>query len=129
MRVILDTNCIISALVFSKGRMAKLRELWKTGKITPLVSHETTIELIRVLAYPKFSLDRTEINILLGDFLPFSETWVQNLVDKDLPELADPEDEIFIKLAQAAHPDFLVSGDKHILGLREKYPELNIVTP
>lgn len=129
MRVILDTNCVISALVFSKGRMAKFRELWKTEKITPLVNAETIIELIRVLAYPKFSLNRTEIDILLGDYLQFSEICVQNQISGKMPELADPNDEIFIWLAKTAKPDFLVSGDKHIHCIRDKYPELNIITP
>ena len=129
MRVILDTNCVISALVFSKGRMTKFRELWKTEKITPLVNAETIIELIRVLAYPKFSLDRAEIEILLGEYLQFSQICVQNRLPGNTPELADPNDEVFIRLAKTANPDFLVSGDRHILCLREKYPELNILTP
>lgn len=119
MRVILDTNCVVSALIFSRGRMAKFRGLWKSGKITPLVSNETILELIRVLAYPKFSLCKTEIDFLLGDYLPFTETWVQDQVMENTPELEDPDDEIFIRLAKTANPDFLVSGDKHILHLRE----------
>lgn len=129
MRVVLDTNCVVSALIFSKGRMAKFRELWISGKITPVVSNETILELIRVLAYPKFSLDRTEIDILLGDYLPFTETCIQEQVMDNTPELEDPDDEIFIRLAKTAKPDFLVSGDKHILHLRELYPRLNIIDP
>ena len=49
-RVVFDTNCIISALVFSKKKMAWLRYRWQSGEIVPLVSKDTANELLRVLA-------------------------------------------------------------------------------
>jgi predicted nucleic acid-binding protein len=36
-RVVLDTNVILSALIFSRGRFAWLREAWKNGRIRPFV--------------------------------------------------------------------------------------------
>ncbi len=72
-RVVLDTNCLISALLFSTGRLAWLREGWQAGRFIPLVSRDTIGELIRVLAYPKFRLDAREQETLLADFLPFAD--------------------------------------------------------
>ena len=52
-RVALDTHCVVSALLFSRGRLAWLRRAWQSGRVVPLVSRGTAAELIRVLVYPK----------------------------------------------------------------------------
>jgi uncharacterized protein len=70
-RVVLDTNCLISALLFSKGKLSWLRDAWQRERFTPLASRDTVEELIRVLAYPKFKLNKDELEILLADFLLF----------------------------------------------------------
>ena len=67
-RVVLDTNCVISALLFSKHSMAWLRHSWQNAHITPLASKDTVNELMRVLAYPKFNLSKAEQALLLADF-------------------------------------------------------------
>jgi len=56
-RVVLDTNVIVSALLF-KGALSRLVELWRKGKIIPVISKETFAELTTVLHYPKFSLSK-----------------------------------------------------------------------
>ncbi|TVP81925.1 PIN domain-containing protein [Thioalkalivibrio sp.] len=48
-RVVLDTNCIVSALLFSRGRLAWLRHAWQSGQFCPLVSRATAEELIRAM--------------------------------------------------------------------------------
>ncbi len=73
MRVVLDTNVVISALVFG-SRLSWLRHACAAGTIRPIICRETVQELLRVLAYPKFGLDATERELLLGDYLPFAET-------------------------------------------------------
>ena len=82
-RVVLDTNCLISALLFSRGTLGLLRTLWQEKKFTPLLCTSTVKELIRVLAYPKFKLTPDDIQELLGDILPWAE----------IVELTCPEDE------------------------------------
>ncbi len=72
--VVLDPHTLVSALLFSQGRLVWLRDAWHTPHIIPLVSRDTTRELIRVLNYPKFKLQRAEQEVLLGDFLPWAET-------------------------------------------------------
>ncbi|WP_334706225.1 putative toxin-antitoxin system toxin component, PIN family [Nostoc sp.] len=67
-RVVIDTNIIISALIFG-GRVSRLRLAWQDDLFTPLVSKATTTELIRVLAYPKFKLTPTEQEDLLSDYI------------------------------------------------------------
>lgn len=55
-RVVLDSNVVLSALLFSRGRLAWIRAAWQGGRFVPLASKPTVEELIRVLGYPKFRL-------------------------------------------------------------------------
>ena len=66
-RLVIDTNVLLSALLFSSGSLTWLRRAWQAKTIRPLVSRETTMELIRVLAYPKFRLTEDEREDVTGD--------------------------------------------------------------
>ena len=118
-RVVLDTNVVISALLFERSRLSWLRPSWMAGDFRPLVSHGTTAELLRVLSYPKFQLVDQEIEALLGDFLPFSEPIEVPVEVKEataaFPRLPDPDDRIFLQLAEAGTAEFLVTGDQDLL--------------
>ena len=48
-RLVLDTNVLVSALLFPTGSLSWLRHAWHSEAIIPLASHDTTVELIRVL--------------------------------------------------------------------------------
>ena len=127
-RVVLDTNCLVSALIFSRSRFAWLREGWQTRRFIALASRDTVGELLRVLAYPKFKLTRHEQETLLGDFLPYVETIKIETVPDGLPDIRDADDIIFLVLAAASDADALVSGDSDIHAVREQFqvPILNV---
>jgi putative PIN family toxin of toxin-antitoxin system len=127
-RVVLDTNCLVSALIFSRGKAGQLRAAWQRGDIIPLVCRETITELIRVLGYPKFKLDHEDIESLLADLLPWTETVEMNTNRDAIELLRDKDDAVFIHLAQAVSAAFLISGDRHLLELRDIFPELHIVS-
>ena len=127
-RVVLDTNCLVSALIFSHGKAGQLRAAWQRGDIVPNVCRETVTELLRVLGYPKFKLEQEDIENLLADILPWAETVAINTFHDAVELLRDKDDAVFIHLAQASSAVFLVSGDKHLLELRDIYPELHIVS-
>lgn len=117
-RVVLDTYCLISALVFSGAVSTRFSTLWQTQRILPVICPETHAELQEVLAYPKFALSTQMQTILLSEFIPFAECLPSIQPMETIPELAEPDDAKFIRLAQRARTDYLVSGDKHIL----RYP-------
>ncbi len=127
-RVVLDTNCLVSALIFSHGRAGQLRIAWQRGDIIPVVCRESVAELLRVLGYPKFKLRHEDIKNLLADVLPWAETLELNSCDDNIEFLRDRDDAVFIRLAQAADTAYLVSGDRHLLELRGVFPELHIVS-
>lgn len=117
-RVVLDTNCLVSALIFSRSRFAWLREAWQAKRFIALASRDTVSALLRVLAYPKFKLTREEQETLLAEFLPFVETVKVETTPQGLPEIRDTDDAMFLALAAVAQADALVSGDGDIQAVR-----------
>ncbi|NVZ10771.1 putative toxin-antitoxin system toxin component, PIN family [Allochromatium humboldtianum] len=120
-RVVLDTNCLVSALIFSRGRFDWLREAWQTKRFTALASHDTVSELLRLLTYPKFKLTREEQETLLADFLPYVETVKIDTTPESLPDIRDADDIIFLVLAVVGRADALVSGDGDIQAVRDQF--------
>jgi putative PIN family toxin of toxin-antitoxin system len=117
-RVVLDTNCLVSSLIFSRGRFAWLRDAWQAKRFIALASHDTVSELLRVLAYPKFKLSHDKQETLLAEFLPFIEAVKIETTPEGLPEIRDADDVIFLVLAAVAKADALVSGDGDILAVK-----------
>ncbi len=126
-RLVLDTNTVLSALLFSNGRLAWLRPSWQAQRFVPLVSRATVEELLRVLAYPKFKLTAAEREDLLGDYLPYCETVVA-LAPTGVPACRDAADMPFLALAITAGADALVSGDADLLVLADEF-SIAIIAP
>lgn len=99
-------------------RGAGARDAWQRGRIVPVVCHETVTELLRVLAYPKFKLSRSDQEELLADFLPYAEIVVIQDPPSNLPVCRDPANQIFLVLARQAEVCALVTGDADLLALR-----------
>jgi putative PIN family toxin of toxin-antitoxin system len=126
LRVVLDTNVLVSALIL-KGSISGLVDLWRMGRITPVLSRETFDEFRRVLGYPKFSLSTSEIQgILQQEILPFFE--VVERVDPVAGVCRDPDDDKFLACAASAKVAFVVSGDKDLCSLG-KFGLVRILTP
>lgn len=126
LRVVLDTNVLVSALIL-KGKTSVLVDLWRAGRITPVLSRETFDEFRRVLEYPKFSLSKNEIQgILQQEILPFFE--VVERVDPIAGVCRDPDDDKFLACAASAKVSFLVSGDKDLCSLG-KFGLVRILKP
>ena len=116
-RVVLDTNVVLSALVFAHGRLAPLRLAWQQSRCRPLVSRATAAELIRVLAYPKFKLAADDQQELLADYLPCCTVVAIPARPPRTPACRDPFDVAFLQLAIVGKADFLVTGDEDLLSL------------
>jgi len=125
-RVVFDTNVVLSALLFSNGRLAWLRQHWREGSSVPLLSQASAAELARVLAYPKFRLSPEDRFELLADYLPYCETI--EAVHRCRLACRDANDRLFLDLAQSGGADFLVTGDQDLLALAGRTAFL-IVTP
>ena len=110
LRAVFDTNVVISALIFGR-RLAWLRNGWASGTLVPIVCRQTTNELLRVLAYPKFRLPPADRMMLLEDYLPYAEIIALADPPPDLRSIErDPDDAVFLALAMAAQVP-LITGD------------------
>jgi len=126
LKVVLDTNILISALLFG-GKLHAIVQAWKEGKIKLIFCYETLEEFIKVLYYPKFGLSEEEITYLVElETLPFSEL-IENSVTLSSDTLKDKDDIKFLECALSAKADYLVSGDKALLELKE-YEGIKIIS-
>jgi uncharacterized protein len=126
MKVVLDTNVLISAILFD-GIPGELIFLWKSNRIQPLASKEIIDEYIKVLTYPKFELSEAEINyILYSEILPYFDI----IQIKNRPKIIkhDPSDDKFIHCAKAGKAGVIITGDQHLLNLKI-YQKIKLLTP
>lgn len=120
-RVVIDTNLVLSALVFAQGRLAPLRHAWQGTHCQPLVSSVTAAELIRVLAYPKFKLTAADQQELLADYLPYCTIVRMPAKSPTTPACRDSFDLPFLQLAFAGKAKYLVTGDRDLLSLAGQF--------
>lgn len=121
MRVVLDTNVVLSALVFAGGALGPLRGAWQSARCVPLVSAVTVTELAQALAYRKFKLTAEEQRELLADYLPYATVVRMPARPPKTPDCRDPTDIPFLQLAVVGKADYLVTGDKDLLALAGQF--------
>ena len=89
-----------------------------------LVSSETIDEFLRVLKYPKFKLNKIQVETLIRQYIPYVtriETHESDLPN-DFPQCRDPKDQVFLELSYLGQAESLISGDTELLVLNERLP-------
>jgi len=126
-RLVVDTNVLISALLVEASLPAQLIALWRDGRFDLLTSATQVDELMRVTRYPKI---RQRLAPALAGRL-INELRDIAVVLKDLPTVTicpDPFDNYLLAIAGVGSAEFLVTGDKRdLLGLG-RYEGTKIVT-
>jgi putative PIN family toxin of toxin-antitoxin system len=125
LRVVLDTNVLVSGLAYPASTPGRIVQLWRDGGLDVVLSRYLLDEMARVL--PRLSrgrLNEAEIRDLT-DSLTFLADVVEPDEQRD-PELRDPNDQLVLAMFRAAQAQYLIRGDKDLLALRHRYP---IVTP
>ena len=118
----LDSNTVLSALLFPRGRLVWIPPLWRAGSILPLVCGSRARELIDALAYPKFRLGERDIQTVLAAYLPFTEAVDVHDRVSSIPRCRDPNDQVFLRLAAVGQAQVLATGDRAILEIAEPLP-------
>lgn len=124
MKVVLDTNVYISAALFGR-RSEEILQLATVGKIELVVSPSLLGELSDKLE-SKFKWSEKQIRFFVGTIKMVAE-----IVE---PEEAihavedDPDDDKVLECAVAGSVDIIVSGDKHLLKMKE-YRGIMIISP
>lgn len=126
MRVVLDTNVLVSALLFT-GVSSELVPLWQRSAITVLLSRTILEEYLRVLSYPKFQLSEAEIKSLIEEeLLPYVE--VVNPRRRLRVVERDPSDNKFLECAITGKARVIISGDNDLLSIG-RYRSVSIQSP
>jgi uncharacterized protein len=136
LKVVFDTNVVVSATLFRSSFLSPLRAAWQEGRVSTVVCAETNAELLRVLTYAKFKLTEASIAHVLALYLPYAQSHKIKLSSKlasPLPICRDVRDQIFLELAHSAQVDLLVSGDDDLLSLSDdsamQHLSFKIMTP
>ena len=114
MRLVIDTNILISALLASSALPAHLITLWREGRFDVLTLAAQMDEVTRVTRYPRI---RERLTPALAGRL-INELRDIAIVVETLPRAtvsADPYDNYLLAMAAAGAADFLVTGDKRDL--------------
>jgi putative PIN family toxin of toxin-antitoxin system len=114
-KVVIDTNIYISA-IFWGGKPRAVIDLGRDKKIQIFTSPDIENEISEKLRV-KFNLPESEVNQILFDFSTFT---FPIIVKKKYQVVSkDPDDDKFIECAMQCHADFIVTGDHHLLDIRE----------
>jgi putative PIN family toxin of toxin-antitoxin system len=125
LRVVLDTNVMVSALAYPGSIPGRILNACREGELDLVLSRYILDELVRVLPrLPRIKLTSAEIRDLADSFLFLAE--IVEPGTKQDAALRDPADQMVLATLRAAQADYLVTGDKDLLALGEHYP---IVTP
>lgn len=125
MKVMLDTNILVSAFVFKSKKMNEL--IYKLS-----VEHETvicsyTIEELKELVDTKFKVTQKDLDEFLKDF-PFILVYSPTTVENKLFEIRDKNDYIILHTAIIENVDVFITGDKDFNDVDIDKPEIMNVT-
>lgn len=122
-RVVLDTNIFVSMTL--GGLVGKINDEWRVGKFILVVSEDIVSEYLDVLQRPKLHLKSRTIAAIVSRVYRKAEFVTPE--EKIFVILADTTDNKFIESAIKGNTDYIVSGDKHLLDVKE-YKSIPIIT-
>ncbi|HLB70977.1 MAG TPA: putative toxin-antitoxin system toxin component, PIN family [Candidatus Methanoperedens sp.] len=125
LKFVLDTNVLVSALISTGGNPALLLD--KAGeRYTLFISKDILIEFESVISRDTFGFTDEEINTIIEAIISLSEA-VNPEIKLDVIK-SDPDDNTILECAVACGASYIVSGDRHLLDLKE-YGGIKIITP
>lgn len=123
MKVVLDTNVLISGLMFPVGTPGRIVTAWVEGRFEVALSLDQLAEIGRVLEYPKIrrklGWDDDSIELFIKQLYIRAEVVELGTITVAVPR--DPGDAPILATLAAANADVLVTGDGDLLALRERY--------
>ena len=132
LRVVLDTNVLVSGLAYPASVPGRIVAAWRHGSIDVLLSAYILDELRRVLPRlaHRHGLSAAEIDDLV-DVLSIQAEVIQPLPagDTDLRDASDaPVLGSLVAALTTANADYLITGDKDLLQLADRYPIVDPAT-
>ena len=126
MKIVIDTNIIISGLLWS-GKCSELMKKIYNKEIECLICDEIFEEVIKVLDCPKILKRIEKINTTKNEVIEFIlENFIFIKIEKNINnyDIIDKDDIKFLQLSLENSVDFLISGDSHLLDVKNKYTNI-----
>lgn len=108
MRIVLDTNVLVSAMLSAGGAPDMVLQLVLQGELSLLLDSRIIAEYDEVTARPRFGFDPGERRVLLDTLVAISEPVIAAPLKLVLP---DPDDRVFVEVALAGAADAIVAGN------------------
>ena len=125
LRVVLDTNVLVSGLAYPGSVPGCIVTAWRQGSLDVVLSRYILDEMIRVLPrLPRIRMTPAEIRDLADSFMFLADV-VEPEGEQDA-NLRDPADQPVLLTLSAANADYLMTDDNDLLALANQYP---IITP
>jgi len=109
LKVVLDTNIIVSALLSPKGLSAKLLNLVLNKKLTIVYDNNIFVEYLDVLNRDKFMLDKELVNLII-DFICKEGEYI--IAEFQNVQFSDEGDKVFYEVYKGGDIDYLITGNK-----------------
>lgn len=129
MRVVLDTNVVISALLSAAGAPARVLELWRHQDLEVVVSEPLLAEYQRALLYERVAsrhrMASSAVAEVIEGFRQFAILVTPEETVSAIQE--DPQDNLVLECALAGGAEYVVTGDSHLLKL-EAFRDIQILS-
>ncbi len=125
MKIVLDTNVLVSGLLNPYGAAGQIVRMVAAGRLVLCFDARILGEYREVLLRPKFPFQASQVDVLLGQIDATGE-----LVSAQpcSPPLPDPSDEPFLEAALAGRAEFLVTGNRRHFPARCRHG-IRLATP
>ncbi len=125
MKIVLDTNVLISGIFFS-GTPGKILQFWRTRKFQLAVSTKILEEYLNVAERLATRYAGVEYEEILG--LIVQNAQLVQTTDLPEPVCEDPDDDKFLACALVSNTNIIVSGDSDLLKV-SGYCGIQVLTP
>jgi putative PIN family toxin of toxin-antitoxin system len=130
-RVVLDTNTLVSALLSSHGAPRRLLDSARAQVFELCSSPVLMAELLDVVSREKFASRLEQAGLAPLGIVAEIRRLATLSAPASVPRVIanDADDDHVLACALAANAELIVSGDKHLLGLGGQYQGIRILTP
>lgn len=109
MRIVLDTNVLVSGLLTPFGSSGEIVRMVFSGELILCIDARILSEYKEVLNRPKFKCDENKIAILIDFIMQYGQVVLSSPLKRSLP---DSDDEPFLEVAIAGNVKALITGNK-----------------
>ena len=124
MSYLIDTNILVPGLMYPASTPGRIIGAWSEAQFDVVTTHEQLVEIGRVLGYPKIRRILKWDDDRIEHFIKqvYLRVEVAEAGATDFEALRDPEDTTILGALIAAEADLLVTGDRDLLVLRDRFP-------